>query len=491
MEELQNEIDRVIENSSYQNNNREFTIPARVFQAQFNTSSEVDWTEVFDKFCHWSIWLHPEFVNSVSKLIVKEFNEFVDENEKSNDPINANIGLGYRYLIADISKLEVKSFKIHNLVRDIVNASVIRGSDHVIRCIEKWKRREQLSFTRKGIILGIYVNEPIRIGRGVKLVPADYNQTNLDIYFDHFLREKKLKLDFDRRCTLEIEYKRPSALFPVENISEFTSEFKQLQSDSLDFKKYCEMLSLASKCHAMPILTWFDVGDELCGFPIPSLPTILMNEHLINESIEFTSEMGERTEKFYQGCTKVSNFQPKQAIALDISVSKWLDSKRSNEFKSINDRCVDMRIALEGLFLSRENGIEKLGSASQISILCSCILDENPSKETESFLTLKSFYNLSSGIVHASIGLKSRLKDAHKLLAKFKHLDSKVIEKREDFLNLENADLIKRKLLERAQFFYSEAIDEILKMGEIPNWKEEVHYQIERGNFAWVSQQQM
>ena len=496
MKKLQNEIDQVIATCKCRKIEGGYSLPASEIQAHYASSKGAEWIKNYNQYSGMRVWLGPQLTIKLSELLFEELGDFVDMKNKQLYPINGEIGLGYRYLIADISetsKTRVDNFKLIQLAEDVVDASIMHGSECIIKLLEKWKEPESepLLFNIKGKILGIHVTETTNIIDGVKLIPSG-NGNNLvdqEIAFENILSNSLVRPDFENRSTLVVECNGPPALYSAAKKSEFIDKFKKLQSINIDYIKICEMLSLASEKHVMPILTWFDLGFELLAFPISNQFSFLMDESISNESVELTNEMLEKTKLYISGRDNIANDHPKQAVALDISIRKWIASKRSNMNFSINDRYVDMRTALEGLFLSKENGIKDLGSAVQISILCSCLLDDNPSKESESYLTLKLFYGLSSGIVHASLGVGKKLKNIFNLLSNFEHLDPNVIKNNEDFLKKEIAYLIKSKLLERAQFFYSKAIDKILKDGEIPNWKEMVQSQIESGNFAEISQQ--
>ena len=209
-----------------------------------------------------------------------------------------------------------------------------------------------------------------------------------------------------------MKFNRPPALYSANRKSEFIAELKQCQLTGTEFIKFCDILSLSSAQHVMPILTWYDVGCKLLAFVIRSPISYLVDESFLSETEEFTEKMLNKTKLYVPSREKITNNQPNQATALDISIRKWIDSKRSNMSISLNDRCVDMRTALEGLFQSMGEIRKNFGIGKQNAFLCSCLLDYKPIERVECFLTLITFYDLSSKIVHASIDINARILNA-------------------------------------------------------------------------------
>ena len=467
MIELIKKIDEVIKSCRFYGEEYGY-IPAIEFQEQFIKNEGADWFNCLFMFKNLRLLWNPVFAAEISYLIVREFGQFIDTKNGTLAPIDSEIGLGYRFFDPGKSISEVNSFKVRMFADDIVGASVVFGLERVEKLLEKWKNPEPLTFFEKSKIFGIHVKESTKIATGMCILPAHDKSFDQDLFLEYNFRNTPIRANLEECSTLVEEIKCPPALYPAKDKINFTKELMQFQSIDFRSEYYCDLLSLVSKEYVGKIFTWYDFGLELNAFPIALRSRFLIDENFATETKNLTSEMVDQMKTFDNGWCKISCKQPEKCTAFDISVTKWIDSIRTYKNHSLDVRCVDMRTALEGLFLFYE---EKAKIAKKISSRCSKILGGSTCEQTERYQTLNALYNLSSKIVHASFGIEERLMEAYQLLIIFKHLERLPDEDEEFIQKKESTIQIKRKLLERVQGIYSEAIEFILMRGEIPDWK--------------------
>ena len=465
MNELINKIDEVIKNCNYYDEEYGY-IPAIQFQERFSKNEGADWFKYLFLYKQFRFHWKPVFAVGISNLIAQEFGQFIDTKNGTLAPINSEIGLGYRFLDPGKSISEVNNFKVSVFANDIIGASVVFGSERVGKLLEQWKTPEPLTYFGKSKIFGIHVKESTKIATGMSILPAIDKSFDQDLFLEYYFRNTPIRASLEECSTIVEEIKGPPALYPAKDKNDFTKELKQLQSVDFRSEYYCDLLSLVSKEYVGQIFTWYDFGLELNAFPIALRNRFLIDENFATETKNLTNEMVDQMITYDSIRCEISCNQPKQYPAFSISVTKWIDSMRTYKNHSLDIRCVDMRTALEGLFISNEQE-----NSNVIPKRCSQLLDESLNLQSERSRAIKIFYILSSKIVHASKGIKKPLKDAYNFLTEFKHLERLPIEDERNILTEDSINQIKRKLLERVQGIYSEAIEVILTRGEIPNWK--------------------
>ena len=199
MIELKNEIDRAIETCSSLLNHGGEHLPAKEIRMQFESSNRIEWVRNYHKYINMSVNLGPEFTMSISELIVNKMGKFVNI-ENASHPMNGEIGLGYRYLVADYykNKGKINNFKVKDFAEDIVDASIVFGSASIINLLEKWNNfeSEPLSFSIKGKILGIHVTESTDLAEGVKIEPEDKNALDQEVSIEYLVKDGSMRSNF-------------------------------------------------------------------------------------------------------------------------------------------------------------------------------------------------------------------------------------------------------------------------------------------------------
>ena len=95
----------------------------------------------------------------------------------------------------------------------------------------------------------------------------------------------------------------------------------------------------------MPMLTWLEFGEDILPFGFGTKGDIILDGRDKSKLIGFNKSMMERARDYYENRCIISD------ESINISISRWVLSKHPSE--SINEKCINLRIALEALFLSR------------------------------------------------------------------------------------------------------------------------------------------
>ena len=228
---------------------------------------------------------------------------------------------------------------------------------------------------------------------------------------------------------LEIQCHRKGVLFNPNSMEKYFIEFQQSQSLDISVQSFCETLSIVCNNFVMPILTWTELGESIFPFGFGTKCDMNFDGRDKSKQIGLNKSMLEEARVYYQGRCKISD------ETIDISISRWVLSKHPSE--SLNEKCVNLRIALESLFLSRSKKRHVFGKGYQSAAHCSCFLDKNPSENSRRFNSIREFYRISSEVIHSS--------------QKHTYMEKQIS-------------------LNKAQKIYLEAIKKTLIGAEVPKW---------------------
>ena len=161
-------------------------------------------------------------------------------------------------------------------------------------------------------------------------------------------------------------------------------------------KAFCCALSLACNEYINFTIIGRDIGLPIL-FPAlhdPYEPSICQFE--ANTPISVNQSDLAKACELYEGVYSVLSNENKDLKS--VAITRWFKSMAHNS--SMEDKFIDLRIALEAIFIPPGNDFGE--KAFKLSSICAWYLGKNVDKRKEYFNKVRKFYRKSSNIIHAS-----------------------------------------------------------------------------------------
>ncbi len=472
MGSLQDEINSAAKRAVFKNKRTNVYMEAiDLNNSIFGGINENDFGEAFNQYSNWEPTLDC-IKSELTNQIYSTFSDFIEVDIHGQ----RNIGIGYNFLNSTPRIISVLNF-----TQEIIRASVVLGTDTIIELLNGWINRVPLTLSLKCKIIGLSVCKTITLTDSTRILPSSYQSPehikNQSANLSYQFADSPIKQGLEDLDTLAFDFEIPNGLFLPSNTQAHYKNRERIDVASRCVNQMCETLSLASDSNISYNFNWFDAGNSVLFFSGASVIFFAGNSvdsKKIDEgenTIQCSKELQHSAILFLNKRDEVRKNNPiMMLVALDISIFRLVESMRiADDLNQVNNRCIDMRIALESLFL-----YDKSKSKNSIWFLvpanCTCLLDENPSDKCESYRIIEDFYDIASRILHSSEGtsnkhfINSVEKRRNELTDKNKSIA-------EDELEMQ---LINQKLqsLKSAQKICSLAIKKILDHGSIPCWDE-------------------
>ena len=197
------------------------------------------------------------------------------------------------------------------------------------------------------------------------------------------------------RVALSIEGEAGPALYLPSKVASDSNNMEHTwaggQIESLSIDSFCEAMSLACGGSIRWQFSWRDFG-EIREFLSVYGGSSFTNVPLFTNSSEFTQDHFEHARQIHN----LRNARERNKAGLDTAVRRWIKSKSSES--SFSDQLIDLRIALEALYLDNIEGELRFRLASHGA----WHISENTEERKANFYTLLQVYKLASSAVHGS-----------------------------------------------------------------------------------------
>ncbi len=195
------------------------------------------------------------------------------------------------------------------------------------------------------------------------------------------------------RVGLSIECEAGPALFSPSKGEPFSNSMKHTwaggEIENLSVDGFCEAMFLACGGCVRWEFSWRDFGDVREFLSVYG-GTSFTNVPIWTNASGFTQENLEHAREIHN----LRNARRESKPGLDTAVRRWIKSKSSES--SFSDQLIDLRIALEALYLDNTEGELRFGLASHGAWHISQSTDERK----QNFQTLLQTYKLASSAVH-------------------------------------------------------------------------------------------
>ena len=284
---------------------------------------------------------------------------------------------------------------LSDYVSILIRASAVLGGQRVAELLFGWIRGEWIKYKTISLLNGATIDESLALEEGLRLyqLPRSSNEIvphlpamSLDMHgFRSMVGRVALSIEGEAGPALYLPSKAESDSINVEHILA-GGKIKDLSVDS-----FCEAMSLACGGSIRWRFSWTDFGDieEFLGV---HGGTSFTNVPPFTSSTGFTQEQFERAREIHN----LRNARGKNKSGLDTAVRRWIKSKSSES--SFSDQLIDLRIALEALYLDNNEGELRFRLASHGA----WHISEYTEERKANFQTLLQVYKLASSAVHGS-----------------------------------------------------------------------------------------
>ena len=283
----------------------------------------------------------------------------------------------------------------------LVKATLLLEVERVVELLNDWLSGVPVSYKTEVLIAGITVGEPISLTDAITLSPV----TEFWVEEEMPTRLLESMTDTDQRLLpgatrLSIQHQvdqigplfkpDPSRVDRDEDIPDWEDEHAKLES--------CyRALSLACNSVVVPIIEWRDYAD----LPAVNTGTINMSSYpyLIGYDWRQFQDHGQTVSQ--DEASMAGDFLNKTVseythpLGLQQPIGRWMKAKRVD--MSIEDRLIELRIALEALYLEDSEGAEL---SYRLAQRCALRLGRDGAQRRRYRSDIKKVYGLASKAVH-------------------------------------------------------------------------------------------
>ena len=354
--------------------------------------------------------IHSQLVTFLHDLL----GEYIDPETASVGhafPINGSLSRGSHS--SDVNWLSRSAYvsQVEDIALALVRGSAILGVDRVSDLVSGWLLGKPVEYRSSTLIGGLFIDEPLVPLDGVQLSPLPRTSVELP---GNLPRSSSLSRDdYIARTLASIRTLAKPAFFHPVNLWGANS-VKIASSSKFGFPQLCKALSLVENSSIEPGFFWIDYL-ELSAFCLStrlriwSIPNMGFNSSLPFETT-YAYDFESDKETVILPEESVSNIDHKElqrvleAVAgvnsreLDLAIERWSRSKRSSA--NLEDSFIDLRIALETLFLKDFTGEYSQEMRFRLALFGAWYLGADFQERVTIRKTLRDAYDRASGVIH-------------------------------------------------------------------------------------------
>ena len=234
----------------------------------------------------------------------------------------------------------------------LVRAAATLGTVRVTELLVEWIDGKPLRYHRRALLNGVTVEQPLELKEGIRIQPVPHSREKLAALLPGLSMHMCGYHDFMGGAILSVPCNAEPALYPNSDVPVFFVSLKhsyaedRLPEFSLDV--FCEALSLVCNFRVRHRFFWDDVG-ELQEFNTLMYSGPHRTDAPDHEgSIKLSQQHLDWGLRVYLALNEHRKTRP----SLCMAAHRWARSKRWMPFPSYSDCFVELRMALEALYLN-------------------------------------------------------------------------------------------------------------------------------------------
>lgn len=299
--------------------------------------------------------------------------------------VDDRIGNGFSPFGGGLAEYGIDEFAL-----DAVRAAAIQGPVATVELLRKWAAGERAPYQICAVLSGVTTNESLEMDGGVQLIPLSGSARNVSAHLPPHSMALYGQSDLSKGLRVSIDCTGGPALRRIDEhgIPERSWAYGSVPEDVLDI--LCEALSLVCDQYVRWRLEWVNCGEaEMFRLGATYGHARRRDEgHSYEMATLAKDDLPDVNDLF----VKRLNSSYKD-MALNIAVIRWMNSRGRS---SLSDRAIEIRIALEALYLA-DSGPEL---RSRLATRGAWHLGTDFRQRRKYYQTLLDAYDLASKAVH-------------------------------------------------------------------------------------------
>lgn len=288
-------------------------------------------------------------------------------------------------LMGGVTKLEVSRF-----VQLLILAAAILGPFRAAQMLLEWAEDKPIRYWRHILLEGISAEQPLDLNPSVRIASLPISSDQIPLHIPSSLRFHYSDVMYLGKAKLSLEYETKFlSKLPSQDSVLIEHKHTSIGIENFYIDGFCEALALACNHYVSWLAAWSDCGDWDV-FRIGGSGT-MSGSSLDHEKTNMSHD------QLVQACELFALRQSIGSTAkrLSIAIVRWRQSKRDSA--NFVDRFIDLRIALEALYLADASGESRF----RVSNHGAWHLGEDFGKRHTYQKILRDTYDLASKGVHA------------------------------------------------------------------------------------------
>ncbi len=323
-------------------------------------------------------------------------------------PLNGSTGTHNSFLADGTVKL-TSGTTIDNFVMALVRGAAVLGARRMSALLDGRRTGDPVQHRVRTMLNSDGVlTEALRPSDGVRIESLAHSTDQLNEFLP--LSRGRPLTDYLGRIVVTIEHPMVPALFRPGDEEDVQSS---RPAEMPVLETICQALALETNSHLSPAFSWHDYGELDAGcltnrsgtwsrastrLRPRSGPRSLKTSFLTGvRTLELDADAGLRVDqrRFRTTLMALNTADPKARR----TVSRWLSSKDTS--KVLDDRFIEMRIALESLYLQDFSGEQSQEMRFRLALFAAWHLGANLSERREIRPRIREAYDMASRAVHA------------------------------------------------------------------------------------------
>ena len=324
-----------------------------------------------------------EMLDHIMPVFRNLLRDFVDSE-------TGRIGNGLVHLAGGIPEPALNDY-----VPILIRASAVLGGRRVAELLLGWIRGERIKYLTISLLNGVTIDKSLELREGLRLYQLPRSSNEVVSHLPAMTLDMHGFQAMVGRVALSIEGEAGPALYLPSRGASVSKRMEHVwaggQIENLSVDSFCEAMSLACGNSIRWQFIWRDFG-EIREFLSVYGGTSFANVPPFASSTDFTQDQFERAREVHN----LRNVGGKSKAGLDTAVRRWIKSKSAGS--SFADQLIDLRIALEALYLDNNEGELRFRLASHGA----WHISDGTEERKANFQTLLQVYKLASSAVHGT-----------------------------------------------------------------------------------------
>ena len=370
-----------------------------------NSASESDWNQARSAVLDVPLHSFVEFIDYLRSLLV----DYIDPESDYIGCAIPHLGAVRTMSTTQVNHLTSTAsvYSLDSFGKALVRAAAVIGSDRVTNLLYGWLEGQPVNYRTCALLNGVVLDKSLFLADGVEIEALPWSTDNLPKHLPK--RSDLLVSNYLGRAVVSIGCAMSPALFRPGVGDRAKSVVVASIQSKVDIRTVCEALSLETDAPVEEAFYWNDYGELSAYSSSASIDSWSSGRARFKL---LSSSWGSLTTDFRTGVS-TATLDPQSIVSVSddkltdilgpietsnsetrIAISRWIKSKDAGN--GITDQFIDLRIALESLFL----GNARQEMQFRLALHGAWYLGPNSNERQHIYQTLRDAYDQSSRAVH-------------------------------------------------------------------------------------------